>query len=437
MKTGALIIGIVAAISVGVGVAIFGLSSQSDITESTSIPDNADTIIVEPTKLTVYASFFPIYEFTKGVAGDYADVELLIPSNVEPHDYEITPQTLVDLKSADVLVYNGAEFEPFVEQIIDSGEFNHLVFVDTTEGIELLSPTEEHDEHDEHEGEHGDSHAEEFTEEIAEVIEEFEEGHMTESQTIVAIEEILHEHEGDGHDHGEGIIEDIEKLLHEIEDGHIEGPHGIEEIHHLVSGEDVHDEDHEKEDEHEEHDGHGHGSFQYDPHVWLDPVLAKQQVLTIGDGLLNAANSPLGLKFEENAISYAEKLDALDANIREELSTCKKDTFVPFHNAFTYFAERYDLHAESLVGLSPHSNPSPAEIEEMIHFAEEHDIKYFFHEEFVDTKVSDVLADELGGGILIFSPLEGLTDDDIANKRTSYFDKMNYNIEQLKIALEC
>ena len=78
-----------------------------------------------------------------------------------------------------------------------------------------------------------------------------------------------------------------------------------------------------------------------------------------------------------------------------------------------------------------------AEIEEMIHFAEEHDIKYFFHEEFVDTKVADVLANELGGGILIFSPLEGLTDEDIQNKRTSYFDKMNYNIEQLKIALEC
>ena len=46
----------------------------------------------------------------------------------------------------------------------------------------------------------------------------------------------------------------------------------------------------------EEHDGHGHGSYQYDPHVWLDPTLAKQQVLTIGDALSNVANSPLGIK---------------------------------------------------------------------------------------------------------------------------------------------
>lgn len=431
MKNGALIIGIVAAISVGIGVAIFILPSQSDMPESTSNMQTA-VPITEPTKLTVYTSFYPIYEFTKGIAGDHATVEVLIPNNVEPHDYEITPQRLVALKNADVLVYNGADFEPFVEQIIESGEFDNLMFVDASDGIELLSGTEEHEEHEDEE--HSDSHAEEFAEEIEQTIEEFEHGHMTESQTLEAIEEILHEHEGDGHDHGNNTIESVEEILHEIEDGHTSPEEGIEEIHHIIL--DI-EEEHGSEEEHEDHDGHGHGSYQYDPHVWLDPILAKQQVFTIRDGLSNAADSSLGLKFEENAISYAEKLDALDANIRQELSTCKKDTFVPFHNAFTYFAIRYDLHAESIAGLDPHSNPSPAEIEELIHFAEEHDIKYFFHEEFVDTKVADVLADEIGGGILIFSPLEGLTDEDVQNKRTSYFDKMNYNIEQLKVALEC
>ena len=71
-------------------------------------------------------------------------------------------------------------------------------------------------------------------EEIAHVIEEFEDGHMTQSQSIKAIEETLHEHEGDGHGHGTGAIEDIENLLHEIEDGHIDGAEGLEEIHHLM-----------------------------------------------------------------------------------------------------------------------------------------------------------------------------------------------------------
>ena len=111
MKNGALIIGIVAAISVGVGAAIFFLPSQSDIPESTNNAQTADPM-TEPTKLVIYASFFPIYEFTKGVVGDHSTVEILIPNNVEPHDYELTPQRLVALKNADVLVYNGADFEP-------------------------------------------------------------------------------------------------------------------------------------------------------------------------------------------------------------------------------------------------------------------------------------------------------------------------------------
>ena len=109
--------------------------------------------------------------------------------------------------------------ESYVDQIIESGEFDNVLFVKASEGIELLEFEDGHDDH-----------AEEFHEEIALVIEEFEEGHMTESQSIEAIEEILHEHEGDGHDHGAGAIEEIEHVLHEIEDGHIGGPEGLEAV---------------------------------------------------------------------------------------------------------------------------------------------------------------------------------------------------------------
>ena len=51
---------------------------------------------------------------------------------------------------------------------------------------------------------------------------------------LLSIEEILHEHEGDGHDHGNETIEKIEAVLHEIEDGHMSAEEGLEEIHHIV-----------------------------------------------------------------------------------------------------------------------------------------------------------------------------------------------------------
>ena len=95
-----------------------------------------------------------------------------------------------NLLRADVFVYNGLGMESYVDQIMESGEFDNVLFVKASEGVELLEFEDDHGGHDDHakEGhddhdEH-DSHAEEFYEEIALVIEEFEHGHMTESKSL-------------------------------------------------------------------------------------------------------------------------------------------------------------------------------------------------------------------------------------------------------------
>ena len=375
-------------------------------------------------KLLVYTTFFPLHQFTQNIAGDVAEVKTLIPTNGDPHAFELGPKTIVDLSKADMLVYNGVDFEPYIDEIKSASDFSHLVLVDSSEGITFLEG-EKHD-HSAHGGdEEHDEHTEEFLEEIAHTIEEFEHGHINELQTIESIEQTLHEHEGDGHEHGSNILEDIEIQLHEIKEGHIEGPEGIEEIHHLVSGEDVHDEDvHDEELDHV-----------YDPHIWLDPLLAKKQVMTIASHLAQSDPEHAEI-YHDNANSYADKLDTLDQEIRTELSSCKKDTFVPFHNAFSYFAERYNLHTLAVIQeFSPESPVTAKDIEELIHFAEDNDIKYFFTEDNRNAKLAERLASELGGDILLFSPLESLSEQDSSD--TSYFDKMRANMDNLKIALEC
>jgi len=223
--------------------------------------ENTTNLETSEDELQVYVSFYPLYETTQAVIGQKADVKILTPPNIDPHDFDPSIKVIQEMKTADLIVLNGGGFESWIsnmeldsDQLLDSS--NGISFLKT----EAVDHHEEHDEHDEHakEDEHDDdSHTEEFYEEVASVIEEFEHGHMTEIQSVEAIEEILHEHEGDGHGHGIGVIEDIEHLLHEIEDGHIEGSHGLEEIHHLVSGEDVHEEheEHEDEEEHGDHEG--------------------------------------------------------------------------------------------------------------------------------------------------------------------------------------
>ena len=447
----AIVAGIAIAIAVIASVLAFsGISNDSTPMES---PEQAN-LVPQAEKITILTSFYPYHEFTKNVAGDFANVKQFMPSGVEAHDWEPRAQEIQSLKDADVFVYNGLGMESYIENIIESGEFDNVVFLKASEGVELLkfeddhddhAKHDDHDDHDDHD-EHAkdddhDDHAEEFHEEIALVIEEFEEGHMTESQSIVAIEEILHEHEGDGHEHGAGMIEDIEHVLHEIEDGHIAASEGLEEIHHLVSGEDVHDEhakedDHDDHDDHEEggHDGHDH-DYEFDPHIWLDPILVKQQVNVIRDGLIQV-DPDNKENYEENARIYNDKLDALDMKIGSALSSCQKDTIVPYHNAFTYLGERYDIHIMALGGMAPDSEASAAEIAEFVDFVKDNDIKVIFSEELVDPRLAEVIAEEANAQVMLFSPLEALSKDE-AGTNVSYIDKMEDNLDSLKVALEC
>ena len=387
--------------------------SQTNLNSEISTTDNS--------KLQIVTSAGFLHEFSQNIGKEKIDSFLLIPMGVNPHDWEPTIRDTERLEKSDMIIINGLGYENWISSL-DLSNYQGII-VDTSNGISIEH--DEHDEHDEHakEDEHDDdSHTEEFYEEIASVIEEFEHGHMTELQSIEAIEEILHEHEGDGHGHGTGAIEDIEHLLHEIEDGHIEGSHGLEEIHHLVSGEDVHDE-HAKEDD---HDGHDHGG--QDPHIWLNPVYAQLQAKNIANALSNS--DPMNKNYyQSNAEIYIKELDLLDSKIRTELSGCRSD-FITFHDAFSYFAEEYGLTQHTIVASTdPHGDVTPKTLEKIISTAKKLNIKIIFAEESTSTKTSQVIADEIGGKVLVLSPLE------IVSNEENYVSKMTKNLENLSEAL--
>src|SRR3990170_4409955 len=63
----------------------------------------------------VVASFYPLYEFARQVAGDRAEVVALVPAGVEPHDWEPSPQDVARMGRAMLFIYNGAGLEPWAE----------------------------------------------------------------------------------------------------------------------------------------------------------------------------------------------------------------------------------------------------------------------------------------------------------------------------------
>lgn len=96
----------------------------------------------------VVASFYPLYEFARQVGGDRAEVVSLVPTGVEPHDWEPTPQDAARVRQASVFVYNGADLEPWAETLVKNVGSAGLVVVNATQGLALLPAGPDHeDEH--------------------------------------------------------------------------------------------------------------------------------------------------------------------------------------------------------------------------------------------------------------------------------------------------
>jgi zinc transport system substrate-binding protein len=91
------------------------------------------------TRLKVIASFFPMYEFTRNVAGDRADVRTFIPNGDEPHGWEPSTQQVQDVQNSQLFIYNGYGMEAFIPQFLSNGTFPNTTFVKASQGIEVQS----------------------------------------------------------------------------------------------------------------------------------------------------------------------------------------------------------------------------------------------------------------------------------------------------------
>jgi len=86
--------------------------------------------------LKVLTSFVPVYSLTANVAGNLATVENLLPGNVDPHDYQLSPRDLAKLQWADVVVINGLALEDWLLDKLKSERAGHLrVIVELAGGL--------------------------------------------------------------------------------------------------------------------------------------------------------------------------------------------------------------------------------------------------------------------------------------------------------------
>ena len=174
---------------------------------------------------------------------------------------------------------------------------------------------------------------------------------------------------------------------------------------------------------------------QYDPHFWLDPILAQKEVDIIAEALIKI-DPARAKEYNQNRDNFKKQLADLDGEYKTGLAACKQNTIVTSHNAFNYLASRYNLHTLYILGLSTEEEPSPKTIAEVADAAKSKGIKYIFFETLVDPKLSETIAKEIGAQTLVLNPIEGLNNEEIEAGK-NYISVMKDNLANLKLALAC
>ena len=189
-----------------------------------------------------------------------------------------------------------------------------------------------------------------------------------------------------------------------------------------------HDHGHNHDDEHHDHDHH-HGP--HDPHIWLDPMIVKDIIAPLIAEQLEGVYPQGSAVFQENLVHFQEELDLLNREIADAVGLFQQKRFISYHSAWNYFARRYGLEEVAAVEEFPGKEPSAKWMAELVNLAATNNIQVIFAEPQLGGNAAQVIAEEIGGEVLLLDPLGGKG----VGGRESYIELMRYNLKILTKAM--
>ena len=173
-----------------------------------------------------------------------------------------------------------------------------------------------------------------------------------------------------------------------------------------------------------DHD-HGDGA---NPHIWLDPVIAKKQAANIV-AALQKADPANASAYARNGKAYEAKLSALDSNCRSTLAPLPNKNLVTFHDAFPYLAARYQLNYVGAISEFPEKDPTPKQLAALIYKIRSLKVGVLFAENGYAPGLLKKIASETGAKVSELDTLEVGQ-----GTPTAYLDRMGANLESLRSA---
>lgn len=173
-----------------------------------------------------------------------------------------------------------------------------------------------------------------------------------------------------------------------------------------------------------DHD-HGDGA---NPHIWLDPVIAKKQAANIV-AALQKADPANATAYAQNGKVYEAKLSALDSDYRSTLAPLPNKNLVTFHDAFPYLAARYKLNYVGAISEFPEKDPTPKQLAALVDKIRSLKVGVLFAENGYAPGLLKKIASETGAKVSELDTLEVGQ-----GTPTAYLDRMGANLESLRKA---
>ena len=295
---------------------------------------SADLQKPSPDRLQVVTTIFPPYDFAGHIAGDCADVHMLLKPGEEVHSYEPTPQDIRMIQNCDLFIYTGGENDVWVENILSS-------VGSQTDSSDYAEITENKENTDETESEKSGPRAVRLLDLVDTYAEEELEGMMPEKG---------------GHDH--------------------------EHAHHEEAMESS---DHEH--------GHDHDE-EPDEHVWTSPENCVILIDKLTEELCSL-DSEHAAEYRANGSAYRAEFEDLDAQYRQMAETASRKTIL-FGDRFPfrYLAEELGLTCyAAFSGCSAESEPSAATIAFLIDKAAQERLPVVFRIEFSNGNIASAISE--------------------------------------------
>ncbi len=162
------------------------------------------------------------------------------------------------------------------------------------------------------------------------------------------------------------------------------------------------DADHDLQEEAEEDHGPEDTAAGRDPHIWMSPMLVKQQAATMADALGELAPAHAA-RFQKNYELFTRNLDQLHDRLKALLASLKGQNLFVFHPAFGYFADAYGLKQVPVETMG--RSPKGKELSAIIKLAKQENVRVIFVQPQFDQQAALKIARAINGAVVSINPL--------------------------------